>query len=147
MPVTITPLSVKIDEHEYIRFAALVDGQYVGTVDVKKSGEVADFRQLFVHSDHRRKRIASQLLLEVGTQATRWGCSRLRAGVSGKNMEAIRFYTTLGFGLLDMEEDEFILTAPADVIHQRHLGALQRYAQKVLETGHRAPSLQPKGAA
>lgn len=84
-----------------VYLVAEVDGAVVGHAVLSEAGDVAELQRIAVDPAHRRTGVASALLTEVVSRASRSGADRMLLEVRPDNSGALSFYASHGFVEID----------------------------------------------
>ena len=79
-------------------FIAEVSGEYCGTVALRKlSNGVGEIKRLFVNPSFRRRGVAKALMKLAVQQARAYGYNEVKLDTMKRQLEAQRFYESIGF--------------------------------------------------
>jgi putative acetyltransferase len=77
---------------------AFLDGVAVGCGSIRQlDGATAEIQRMYVHRDHRRRRIGQAVLAHLEDEARRLGYSRLRLETGDRQAAAMAFYEASGY--------------------------------------------------
>jgi ribosomal protein S18 acetylase RimI-like enzyme len=110
MTATIRRIDLHFPHEGDMTMFCVVDekGEIVGTIHAEILGAVVEFNRLFVHPENRRKGFAKTLIDHVIQLAKANRCGAVTCSVNPKNIEAINFYTSLGFFSVGKVYDDYL---------------------------------------
>ena len=98
-----TPAEIqkKLQRDPDLFLVAEAGSELVGTVIGGFDGRRGTVYHLAVSPQFRRRRVASRLMAELETRLRAKGCIRAYLVVRPHNLEAMKYYQSIGWGLLD----------------------------------------------
>ena len=94
---TIEDVNHMIGRELVVFLVAEFEGHLVGSIMASFDGWRGHLYRLVVHPEHRRKRIARQLVLAAERALSDWGAKRVTALVEKENARAMAFWSAAGY--------------------------------------------------